>query len=499
MLHEVHVTDIESLQRVDQTALVLKFGPEMAKKLKDWSHGVDQSAVRASSLRPKTIGLEDACPRQPISVRQEIEDKFRALLQRLLGQVAEDGRIPVAIKMTLRKYDAVRKTSHRETKQANILPTLFQWSSSSNNNNNNNNTSHLNSKGVAQQQQRLWIVAGGEEKVLQIVMRLFERVIDLRLPFTVTLLGLAFSKFQERPRAMGGGGSISSNGGSIASYLLKCGGKKDLEVQSVTSLTSEGVSADDLPSPVALFHGVGRFYREQQRDLETMSDTMSVASDVSEEQQSEVGGPQQQLPQWEPSPTKKSRLALNFMAKRRCFGVQGQHGLTTTTSTSAAQEPMDCASPSKLRVAELRLNSVDRERDGGSGSGSSGNSNALHLGVVGLEGATGHTGSTPRAETAGVMPKSVDPAVFRELPSDVQNELIRSWAAVTVVDRAVSDVGGGMGTRGKLATTELKGILVAKNERSKQATTTAAAAARGGGTGTGTGTTTLHRYFIANK
>lgn len=433
LLNEMQVTDIESLQRADQTALVLKFGPEMAKKLKDWSNGCDQSVVRSSNARPKTIGLEDSCPRKPISVRQEIEDKFRALLQRLLGQVADDGRIPVAIKMTLRKFDAVRKTSHRETKQANILPTLFQWSPSSG--------------GDQAQSQRLSIVSGGEEKVLQIVMRLFERVIDLRLPFNVTLLGLAFSKFQERR-------GVAAN--SLASYLLKGTGKKDLEVQSVTSLTSEGVSTAELPSPVAQFHGVGRFYREQQRDLETMSDTMSVASDVSEEQ-SEFAV--------EPSP-KKSRLALSFMAKRRCFGVQHPQ--------QQSHEPMDCASPSKLRVAELRLNSVDREREGGNASPP----------VVAAGGGAG-----------GVVPSSVDPQVFRELPQDVQNELIRSWAAVAVVDAGM--VGMAMGTRPKrggggvgglgqeVATTDVKGILVAKNGKAKE-----------GGRG---GSATLHRYFIANK
>lgn len=436
----MQVTDIESLQRVDQTALVLKFGPEMAKKLKDWSNGCDLSIVRSSSLRPKTIGLEDSCPRKPLSVRQEIEDKFRALLQRLLAQVAEDGRIPVAIKMTLRKFDAVRKTSHRETKQANILPTLFQTSAGD---------------------QRMSIIAGGEEKVLQIVMRLFERVIDLRLPFNVTLLGLAFSKFQERR-------GVPSGMNSIASYLLKGNGKKDLEVQSVTSLMSEGVSPADLPSPVAQFHGVGRFYREQQRDMETMSDTMSVASDVSEEQ-SEFAV--------EPSP-KKSRLALSFMAtKRRCFGVQQN----PQSPQSPGCEPMDCASPSKLRVADLRLNSIDREREGGQCLGGGNSSEAVGGGVGGLS-----------------VPKSVDPEVFRELPQDVQNELIRSWAAVAVVGEGLGGMMmSGMGTRQKR---QEERILMAKSlAANNSAKGTAATVAGKTGKGAAAATATLHRYFIANK
>lgn len=417
----MHVDSIEALQRVDQKSLVLKFGPEMAKKLKDWSHGVDQSLVRPSNFKPKSIGLEDSCHKQPISVRQEIEDKFRALLQRLLNQVADDGRIPVAIKMTLRKFDAVKKTSHRETKQANILPTLFHFS----------------------MDQKLTIVSGGQEKVLQIIMRLFERVIDMRLPFNVTLLGLAFSKFQER----------KCGAASITSFLMK---KKDIEVQSVTSLTSEGVSAAELPSPVAQFSGVGRFYREQ-RDLETMSDTMSVASDVSEP--SEIV---------EPSP-KKSRLGLSLMAKRRCF-----------------QQPQDCASPSKLRVAELRLNSVDREREAMAVEGSS------TSGGGGL-----------------VVPNSVDPEVFKELPSDLQNELIRSWAEAAAVaasggggsgllrGRGLGAAGGGGGADVKMSSSNSLNISTG-NVGAGQGKKSIVAAAVGKG-GSNKATTTLHRYFIANK
>lgn len=426
----MNVDDIEALQRADQKSLVLKFGPEMAKKLKDWSHGVDHSPVRPSNFRPKSIGLEDSC-RRPISVRQDIEDKFRALLQRLLNQVADDGRIPVAIKMTLRKFDAVKKTSHRETKQANILPTLFQFAT-------------LPTSGGDSITHRLAIVAGGQEKLLQLIMRLFERVIDLRLPFNVTLIGLAFSKFQER----------KMGSASIANYLMK---KKDIEVQSVTSLTSDGLSPAQLPSPVAQFHGIGRFYRD--RDMETMSDTMSIASDVSEP--SEIV---------EPSP-KKSRFGLNLMAKRRCL---------------QASEPMDCASPSKLRVAELRLNSVDRERGEGMGGVAAPNlPPVVQMETQSTLSASASSSSSgmgmavanhPIGDGKLVMPKCVDPEVFKELPSDVQNELIASWAAATTISTATVATAAGNGAASGIGGSTRSASILAANKAN-----------------------TLHRYFITNK
>lgn len=217
------------------------------------------------------------------------------------------------------------------------------------------------------------------------------------------LLGLAFSKFQER----------RSGGSSIASFLIK---KQDIEVQSVTNLSSEGLIV------TAPFNGRLFF---QERDYETMSDTMSVASDISEP--SEI----------EPSP-KKSRIGLNFIqAKRRCL-----------QAVDAAME----ASPSKLRVADLRLNSIEMDRD------------------VAMSPAS--TPTTPSSPRLIVPMPCVDPEVFRELPQHVQNELIASWthhpgSSSSAVSTAVS--GGGVG---------------APTGQAKQKPPP---------------TNTLHRYFIKNK
>jgi hypothetical protein len=95
----------------------------LALKLKDLSYGRDSSTVKASG-KPKSIGLEDSC--KSISIRCDVEQKFRLLLARLIQQISEDDRIPVCIKLTLRKYDPANKTSHRKTKQCNILPSLFK-------------------------------------------------------------------------------------------------------------------------------------------------------------------------------------------------------------------------------------------------------------------------------------------------------------------------------------------------------------------------------------
>jgi DNA polymerase iota len=171
LLEEVNIKTIEELQDCDMDKLKKKFGYETAIKLKDMSYGRDYSLVRPSG-KPKSIGLEDSC--KPISIKGDVEEKFRMLLTRLVKQIAEDGRVPVTLKVTVRKVDAKRQ-SHRETKQCNVLSSLFKVMNG-----------------------RIFLADGAQDKLLKIVMRLFERSVNLKEPFNITLLGLAFTKFQER-------------------------------------------------------------------------------------------------------------------------------------------------------------------------------------------------------------------------------------------------------------------------------------------------------------
>ena len=59
-------------------------------------------------------------------------------------------------------------------------------------------------------------------------MKLFHRVVDVSRPFHLTLLGLAFTKFQED------GGKTTGKNGSITSFL-----RKQVDVQSVMDISSE--------------------------------------------------------------------------------------------------------------------------------------------------------------------------------------------------------------------------------------------------------------------
>ncbi|KAI8131045.1 DNA polymerase iota [Lucilia cuprina] len=339
LLLESGVANVEELQRCELDFLRKKFGYETAIKLKDLAFGRDTSGVRPTG-KPKSIGLEDSC--KPISVRNDVEERFRMLLMRLMEQVAEDGRIPICLKVILRKFDAQKKSSHRETKQANILPSLFK------------STSCTDTGGP-----KVMLAEGAQEKLLKIIMRLFERVVDMNKPFNITLIGLAFSKFQQR--------KVGSS--SIANFLIK---KTDLEVQSITSLTNTDVievnpegsststnSTSPMPcndeafrSSPTTFQPSDQFYRRRTTAaspipmlIDNGSESGATNSDFSDFSETEV----------EPSP-KKSRISRLIMNKRRCFGSSAIYNSTGDT-------PAEVASPSKLRVCDLRLNSRDSDRD----------------------------------------------------------------------------------------------------------------------------------------
>lgn len=266
-IEELGIKTIGELQKCDMERLQKKFGHDMATRLKELASGNDSCEVRPSG-KPKTVGLEDSC--RPISIRSDAQEKFKALLTRLLIQIQDDGRIPQSIKVTVRKYDPLKKSSVRETKQC-ALP-----------------TSHFRSLNG-----KIQFVYGAEEKIIRNVMILFDRMVDLTLQFNITLLGLCFSKFQDQKRGPG----------SIANYLIK---KQDVEVQSITNLSNESINttlSDSFRSKTA-----SPSSSILSMDYETNSNTSHDFSG-SEESEFEIG----------PSPKRRKKLNLFLAARSRRY------------------------------------------------------------------------------------------------------------------------------------------------------------------------------------
>ncbi|XP_971585.2 DNA polymerase iota [Tribolium castaneum] len=274
----IGVETIEELQNVDLKRLETVLGQDKAKLVHELSLGIDKSGVKPTG-KPQSIGLEDSC--RSISVETEVKIKLEQLLNRLLLLVEEDGRVPKTIKLTVRKFNKDNKMSHRETRQCNVNPSIF--------------SSNQPNK---------------EAKIMTTIMHLFNRIIDVKKPYHITLLGLSFTKFQEPPK------------NTLASFL-----RKDLEVQSVLSIENQN-GVEDAESPVP--------------------STSKLAPTEGES----------------PTPSPKKLKLTNLVSKKRCFEDYYE----------------DCESPSKLKVADLCLDSVS-------------------------------------------CPPDADKEVFKELPKEVQKEL----------------------------------------------------------------------------
>ncbi|XP_030033705.1 DNA polymerase iota isoform X2 [Manduca sexta] len=330
------IITVSDLQEAPLEVLKKIFSSDMAVRLKNLGLGEDNTPVKQTG-KPQSIGLEDSF--KTVSVKSEVEDKFSALLQRLLVLMREDGRIPVSLRVTLRKRDAKRLSSHRESRQAQISPSIFTL---------NNGL--------------LTVTDAGQQKLMSIVMRLFNKLIDLSKPFHLTLVGLAFTKFQER----------MTGRSSIVNYFMN-----DISVQSVLNLQNDcDTSATSM-------------------DYSAVSPSSSTTTDLSD---AEV----------EPSPKKPKKV--NWIAKRRCLAKE------------------EVASPSKLKVGELRLNSKELEK------------------VSELRLNSRDRSLTPRASPAkdnlsdasdsmkdieeGACedcPSYVDKEVFNALPDEMQQELKAMW------------------------------------------------------------------------
>ncbi|XP_060519039.1 DNA polymerase iota isoform X2 [Cylas formicarius] len=193
LLAQHNITKVEELQNTSIDLLKTILGCDRAKFVRDLSLGNDLSPVKISG-KPQSIGIEDSC--KAISIEKEIEEKLRQLLNRLLVLVAEDGRIPKTLKITVRKYD--KHNSHlsgRESRQCNISTSLF----------NNLKMTEVN-----------------KNKLISIIMILFKKIVDTKKTFHITLLGLSFTKFVEKPNT----------------NILKKFLSRNIEVQSVTDFAN---------------------------------------------------------------------------------------------------------------------------------------------------------------------------------------------------------------------------------------------------------------------
>lgn len=292
-LESLGIFSIEQLQKYDIDLLKKNFGNEMATKLKNLADGIDESVVKPFE-KPNSISFENSfrpISTKSLSIRSDVAEKFQTLLKRLLAQIQEDNRMPNTVKITLRKYDSLKKSSVKETRQCAFPRNCFKTCKDG----------------------KIFVMNGAEEKIMKSILTLYDRMVDMRQMFSITLIGLCFSKF-----------SNQINSSTMAKYLIR---KQNIEAQSITNISNDITNSDIInfrtntasPTPSSLM------------DFETISNNSytSISDDDN---------------LVDPSPKKRKKLKL-FLSRHNSNKREEKFELDTCEDIS----------PTKLNVSNLRL------------------------------------------------------------------------------------------------------------------------------------------------
>ncbi|KFQ19108.1 DNA polymerase iota, partial [Merops nubicus] len=199
-LETLGVRNVCDLQLFPSALLEKELGVSVAQRIQKLSYGADDSPVTPSGP-PQSFSDEDSFKK--CSSEVEVKEKIEELLPNLLDRVQKDGRQPHTIRLTIRQFSSTDKWFSRESRQCPLPPHLLHRFG--------RDSSDLLSP------------------LVDLLMKLFRKMIDVDLPFHLTLLSICFSNLKDLP---------SSKKGSIGFYLkqmspLAGSGKRAREVEDV--------------------------------------------------------------------------------------------------------------------------------------------------------------------------------------------------------------------------------------------------------------------------
>lgn len=164
ILNSLGISSVTDLQNFPLKILEKHLLKSNALKLKKASFGIDDDDVKTSG-KPQSISLEDAC--RKLTSIEEVSLKLHSLVQRLLVLIKEDGRQPTTARVTVRKYNQCDRQQTRESKQCSISAEWFKKPECF------------------------------SEKIVNVFVELFHKLVDVSKPFHLTLIGITVTKFFE--------------------------------------------------------------------------------------------------------------------------------------------------------------------------------------------------------------------------------------------------------------------------------------------------------------
>ncbi|XP_029435784.1 DNA polymerase iota isoform X2 [Rhinatrema bivittatum] len=182
-LKSLGLSSVRDLQTCSLAILEKELGTTAAQRIRMLSYGEDNSPITPSGP-PQSLSDEDSFKK--CSTEAEVKKKIEELLIPLLERICKDGRKPHTIRLTIRQFSPTNKWFNRESRQSPIPSHLIQKLGARNSN----------------------IIA----PLVELLMKLFHKMINVKVPFHLTLLSVCFCNMKA---------ASSITKGSIGFYLTQ--------------------------------------------------------------------------------------------------------------------------------------------------------------------------------------------------------------------------------------------------------------------------------------
>ncbi|XP_066458597.1 DNA polymerase iota [Eleutherodactylus coqui] len=381
-LEALGLSSLSALQSCPITVLEKELGAVVAQRIQMLSRGEDNSPVTPSGP-PQSISEEDSF-RNCCTV-SNVKAKLEELLRLLLNRLSTDGRIAHTLRLTIRQFTPTNKYFNRESRQCPIPMNVAQ-----------NMSSGSDSAAVFC-------------TLMELLMKLFEKMIDVKLPFHLTILNVCFSNLKASK-------SSGSSRNSIGFYLTQKKSSADEGSNSqVTDFSTKSNPAfsgkpSHSPSPVV------------SNDEASLSVPENIDMDVFSQLPEDI---RKEITQ-SPHTTKKNKNVQTTRPAAAAGGIQhfftkGKMGhlLASATHGGRSQDPVQSSLKTLLRK-DCEFTS--------SASDSLITPSTSHS--VGTEPNVGFSMDCAESGEMGTMsslPKSIDMNVFSQLPVELQKELMSEW------------------------------------------------------------------------
>uniref|UniRef100_A0A2H6N8B0 Uncharacterized protein n=1 Tax=Micrurus carvalhoi TaxID=3147026 RepID=A0A2H6N8B0_9SAUR len=367
---------VQDLQDCSVEILEKELGIPAAHLIQKLSWGEDHSPVIPTGA-PQSLSDEDSFKK--CSSEAEVKKKIEELLTNLLDRLCKDGRKPHTIRLTIRQFSPTNKWFNRESRQCPV-------------------PSHL-VKRVGSEDTSI------KADLVSILMKLFRKMINVEVPFHLTLLNICFSNLKDPP---------ASSKESIQFYLsqsspsLSSNTTEDRNSENMW-MEHQGKDSDVLPGE--------RNTRCVQPKFHTPC--LPTTSDLQR-----------------PSPLLPAGIDYDVFnqlpsdIKEEIISSQKKVRDSTETLWSHGESELGGKSPChpKTKISSIFLHSGDLGQStrtlAFSGTASTNEEPPVERQNPHGEGSSQNHSSQGSKVT---LPPSVDPKTFSELPAKMQKELLTEW------------------------------------------------------------------------